>query len=74
MEVLTIGSHLFKVSTRGKGHCTDVDIIGELKTQIFCLFYYFFNFVWPVRIGGGTSIIWLDRGLSQYSISISFRS
>ena len=37
-------------------------------------FYYFFNYVWPVRIGGGKIIIWLDRGLRQDSIAIGLRS
>lgn len=54
----------------GKVIVRTVDNIGELKTQIFCLFYYFFNFVQPIRMGGGTSLIWLDRGLSQDSIEI----
>ena len=51
-----------------------VDNIGEYKTKILCLFNYFFNYVQPIQIGGGTSIIWLDRGLSQDSISIVLRS
>ena len=42
MEVITIGRHVFKIPTRGKGHCTDGGQHWRIKkTQIFYLFYFF---------------------------------
>lgn len=73
LEVLNIRRHLFKVSTRGKGHCTDGRHHLVNKNSDFLPFLLFFNYVWNAWIGGGTYLIWLDKGLSQDSSAIGLR-
>ena len=46
MEVITIGIHVFKIPTRGKGHCTEDGQHWWIKNSYFLPFLLFFSILY----------------------------